>query len=71
MKNLISSLTGKELKVKCNKVNKTFTIITDMGSYTTLELSKEDFKKCKFYTVKDWINYFNEGKTMYEKIKGY
>lgn len=46
--------TGRELKVSSNKRNRTFAIKTDVATYRTIRLSKEEFESCLSNTGNDW-----------------
>jgi hypothetical protein len=49
-----TTISKREIYVRENKTQRTFTIKTDGGKYKTINLSKEDFKSCQNYTGNDW-----------------
>lgn len=63
----LTTVTGRKLKVRSNKSERTFTIITESGKYKTYTMSKEEFNDSLYNTGNDWNNFLKTGD--YYKVK--
>jgi hypothetical protein len=51
--------TGREIRVAANYSARTFTIKTDVATYRTIRLSREEFESCENNTGQDWMRFLN------------
>lgn len=63
----LTTITGREIKIRENKSKKTFTIVTESGKYRTYPMQKNDFENCTYNTGNDWDNFLKSEN--YYKIK--
>ena len=61
----LTTITGREIRVRENKSKRTFTIVTSAGKYRTYQMSKEEFENCMYKTDNDWINFLQKGNFYY------
>lgn len=53
----MKTITGREISVKANHKNRTFTIRTDSNKYRTIRLPKEEFENCLYNSANDWQDF--------------
>lgn len=53
----LTTITGREIKVRSNQSKRTFTIVTSSGKYRTYPMTKEEFRSCEHNTGNDWNNF--------------
>lgn len=51
---ILTTISGRKLKISSNKSKKTFTIKTESSKYRTLPMSKEEFSSAIHWTGNDW-----------------
>ena len=54
---LLTTITGREIRVSSNKAKRTWTIRVSSGKYRTYPMSREDFNASDFWTGNDWHNF--------------
>ena len=64
----LTTITGRELRVRENNSKRTFTIVTESGKYRTYPMQKNEFNNCTYNTGDDWANFLNSN-DYYKKIK--
>ncbi len=55
----LTTITGREIRVRENNSKRTFTIVTESGKYRTYPLSKNEFNNCTYNTGNDWAEFLN------------
>jgi arsenate reductase-like glutaredoxin family protein len=63
----LKTITGRELQVRSNRNQRTWTIKTDSATYKTNPMSKEEFQNSFYSTGNDWQQFLNSND--YYKIK--
>lgn len=51
---ILTTITGRKIKVSSNQSKRTFTIRTESGKYRTLPMSKAEFRSAEHNTGNDW-----------------
>ncbi len=70
MKSIIKTLTtisGREIKIRENNSRRHFTIFTTSGKYRTLPMNKQEFESAKYWTGNDWNQFLTTDE--YYKLK--
>lgn len=62
----LTTLTGKEIKVRSNSKKRAFTIKVDRAVYKTEPMNKEEFEECEHNTANDWQEYLKTNASYYE-----
>jgi hypothetical protein len=55
----LKAITGREFRITSNKSKRTFTIKTDVATYRTYPMTKEEFNSCEYNTGNDWMHFLN------------
>lgn len=55
----MKTITGREINVKPNHSQRTFTIRTESGKYRTTKMNKAEFNDCLHNTGNDWQDFLN------------
>ena len=58
---VLKTISGRVLKVRSNKKDRCYTIVTESGTYKTYRMSKEEFDNCYYKTGNDWQQFLNGG----------
>ena len=64
---MLTTITGRTIKVAANKSKRTFTIVTDAAKYRTFPMSNGDFAAAENNTGNDWANFLKTDD--YYKVK--
>ncbi len=51
---ILTTITGKEIKVASNKSARTFTLRINGSKYRTIPMSKSEFNSAQYWTGNDW-----------------
>lgn len=51
------TITGDTIKISANRSKRTFTIITSVAKYRTIQMSKEEFNSSLYHTGNDWMQF--------------
>ena len=54
---ILTTISGRELKISANQSARTFTIRTESGKYRTHKMTKEEFNSAEYWTGNDWNNF--------------
>ena len=55
----LTTITGREIRVRENNSKRTFTIVTESCKYRTYPLPKNEVKNCTYNTGNDWAEFLN------------
>ena len=56
----LTTISGRKLKVSSNVSKRHFTIKTDVATYRTYRMSKEEFESCLNNTGNDWQQFLRD-----------
>lgn len=63
---ILTTITGRELKISSNKSKKTFTIKTECSTYRTYPMPNYEFLNKLYNTGNDWNNFLKSTNDYYK-----
>lgn len=54
---IMTTVTGRTIKVLANKTKRYFTIKTESAAYRTYTMTRDEFNSCESMTGNDWSNF--------------
>jgi hypothetical protein len=64
---IMKTRSGRILKIRSNKSERTYTIQTETAKYKTVKMTQDEFDSCWYNTANDWADYLKSPD--YYKIK--
>lgn len=64
---ILTTISGRTLKVSSNQSKRHYTIKTESGKYRTLPMGKDEFNNCQRNSGQDWQNFLRSD--AYYKVK--
>lgn len=65
---ILTTITGREIKISSNQSQRTFTIRTNGSKYRTYPFNKKEFNECENMTGNDWAYFLRACDSDYYRV---